>query len=66
MILSMTPHERMEAVELIPGRRRRIAQGSGTTIDDVNRMAKGFKRVKQFFKDMPRMKNELKGVSKWL
>lgn len=62
MILSMTPDERQEKVELIPGRRRRIAQGSGTSIDDVNRMVKGFKRLKQFFKDMPNLK---KGMPKF-
>jgi signal recognition particle subunit SRP54 len=64
MILSMNLSERSEVVELVPSRRRRIANGSGTTIDDVNRMVKGFKRVKQFFKDMPRMKNELKNLSR--
>jgi signal recognition particle subunit SRP54 len=59
MILSMTFSEREEKVELIPSRRRRIAQGSGVHIDDVNRMVKGFKRMKQFFKDMPSMKKQL-------
>lgn len=60
MITSMTPHERMEKVELVPSRRRRIAQGSGTTIDDVNRMVKGFKKIKQFCKEMPGLKNKMK------
>jgi signal recognition particle subunit SRP54 len=58
MILSMTLEEREEKVDLIPGRRRRIAQGSGVHIDDVNRMVKGFKRMKQVFKDMPGMKKQ--------
>ncbi|HSW86390.1 MAG TPA: signal recognition particle protein [Rhabdochlamydiaceae bacterium] len=58
MILSMTPDERYEKVELLPSRRRRIASGSGTKIDDVNRMIKGFKRLKQFFKDMPNLKQK--------
>lgn len=53
MICSMTSDERSEKVELIPGRRWRIAKGSGTTVDDVNRMIKGFKKLKQFCKDMP-------------
>lgn len=61
MILSMTPNERLEKVELEPSRRRRIAKGSGTTIDDVNRMVKGFKRLKQFFKDMPNFKKQMLG-----
>ncbi len=58
MILSMTLKEREEKVELVPSRRRRIAQGSGVHIDDVNRMVKSFKRMKQFFKDMPSMKKQ--------
>lgn len=60
MINSMTMLERVEKVELVPSRRRRIAQGSGTTIDDVNRMVKGFKKLKQFCKDMPGLKNQMK------
>src|SRR5690606_34492691 len=65
MILSMTVLEREEKVELAPSRRRRIARGSGTSIDDVNRMIKGFKRLKQFFKDMPSLKKQwLSGAGK--
>lgn len=55
IILSMTGEEREERVELIPNRRRRIAKGSGTSIDEVNRMVKNFKRLKQFCKEMPKM-----------
>ena len=58
MILSMTLEERQERVELVPSRRHRIANGSGTKIDDVNRMVKGFKRLKQFFKEMPNLKQK--------
>ena len=56
MIRSMTPKERMERVELLPSRRRRIALGSGTSIDDVNRMVKGFKKLKQFCKEIPQLR----------
>jgi len=58
MILSMTPSERHEKVELVPSRRRRIADGSGVKIDDVNKMIKSFKKIKQFFKDMPGLKKQ--------
>lgn len=58
MILSMTFAERLGKDELIPGRRRRIALGSGTTIDEVNRMIKGFKNLKQMMKQMPKMKKD--------
>ena len=60
MISSMTLQERIEKVELVPSRRRRIAQGSGTSIDDVNKMVKGFKKLKQFCKEMPSLKNQMK------
>jgi signal recognition particle subunit SRP54 len=50
IISSMTPQERMEEVELIPSRRWRIAKGSGVTVDDVNRLVKGFKRMKEMMK----------------
>lgn len=60
MIQSMTPEERSERVELEHSRRKRIAQGSGVMIDEVNRMVKGFKRMKQLFKNMPDMKAQAK------
>lgn len=60
IILSMTPDERQEVVELEHDRRKRIAKGSGVLVDDVNRMVKGFKRVKQLFKSMPDMKTQMK------
>ncbi len=53
MITSMTMQERVEKVELVPSRRRRIAMGSGTSIDDVNRMVKGFKKIKSFANRCP-------------
>lgn len=59
MICSMTYAERVEKVELDPSRRRRIARGSGTSIDAVNRMVKGFKKLKQFCKEMPSLKNQM-------
>ncbi|HAZ16066.1 MAG: signal recognition particle protein [Chlamydiae bacterium GWC2_50_10] len=52
MILSMTPEERSERVDLIFPRRWRVAKGSGTSVDDVNRMVKGFKNLKQMMKQM--------------
>lgn len=62
MILSMTQDEREEREELSVSRRKRIARGSGVSIDDINRMVKGFKRVKQLFKNMPDMKSKMKGI----
>lgn len=68
IIQSMTPLERAEKCELVPPRRKRIAQGSGTEIEDVNKLVKSFKQAKQFFKNMPNMKQLEKilgGSSLW-
>lgn len=59
MILSMTLDERLGLEELIPPRRKRIADGSGVSIDDVNRMVKNFKRIKQMMKKMPGFKKKM-------
>lgn len=67
IIQSMTIDERTETCELIVPRRKRIAKGSGTHIDDVNKLVKSFKQAKQFFKNMPNMKNleKMMGGSLW-
>lgn len=67
IIQSMTPAERNERCELAVPRRKRIAKGSGTTIDDVNKLVKSFKQAKQFFKNMPNMKQleKMMGGFKW-
>ena len=54
IIYSMTPEERRKPEILNGSRRKRIADGSGTQIQDVNRMVKQFKEMK---KQMKRMKN---------
>ncbi|MBN2479358.1 MAG: signal recognition particle protein [Parachlamydiales bacterium] len=54
IIKSMTENERAEKVDISYPRRKRLANGSGTTIDDVNRLVKGFKRIKQLLKKMPK------------
>jgi signal recognition particle subunit SRP54 len=67
IIQSMTPNERAEKCELVVPRRKRIAKGSGTVIDDVNKLVKSFKQAKQFFKNMPNMKQleKMMGGSLW-
>lgn len=67
IIQSMTVDERSEKCELVPSRRKRIARGSGTSLEDVNKLVKSFKQAKQFFKNMPNMKNleKLMGGSLW-
>ncbi len=52
MILSMTPEERRRPDRITPPRKRRIANGSGTTIQDVNRLLKQFEQSRQMMKQM--------------
>ncbi len=56
IILSMTRRERLGLEELAPARRRRIARGSGRSLEEVNQMIKNFKRIKQMMKKMPAFK----------
>lgn len=63
LILSMTRAERQGKVELDMPRRRRIAKGSGTQMDDINKLVTGFKKAKQFFKNMPNAKGMEKMLS---
>lgn len=67
MILSMTLDERTEKDELTPSRRKRISMGSGTKMEDINKLVKSFKQAKQFFKNMPNMKQleKMLGGSLW-
>ncbi len=68
IILSMTFDERKNRVDLGNSRRKRISRGSGTSLDDVNRLVKSFKRAKQFFKNMPNlqtMKKQMGGATLW-
>jgi signal recognition particle subunit SRP54 len=55
IILSMTLKERQKPKLLNGSRRRRIAQGSGTTVQDVNRVLKQFKQMSQMMKKTGKM-----------
>jgi signal recognition particle subunit SRP54 len=59
IISSMTSAEREGKVDMEMSRRRRIARGSGTSIDDVHRLVKGFKNIKHLLKDKSFLKQHL-------
>lgn len=60
IIYSMTPYER-EHPEIINGsRRQRIANGSGTTLQEVNRLLKQFEETRKMMKFATTMKNPMK------
>ncbi len=54
IILSMTPYERRNPDILKASRKRRIASGSGRSVEEVNRLLKQFEQMKVMIK---RMKN---------
>lgn len=67
IILSMTPKERSNPELLNTSRRRRIAKGSGTNIQDVNRLIKQFDQTRKVMKmvtgsNMGRMMGAMKGL----
>jgi len=57
MINSMTPTERRDTAIINGSRRKRIAKGSGTTVQDVNRLLKQFHQAKQMMKRLSQMGN---------
>ena len=50
MIDSMTPAERRNHAIINGSRRKRIARGSGTTVEEINRMLKQFMEMRKVFK----------------
>ena len=52
IIRSMTPRERRNPGILNASRRKRIAAGSGTTVQDVNALIRQFEQSKQMMKQM--------------
>jgi len=52
IIRSMTPAERRNPGILNASRRRRIAAGSGTTVQDVNQLIRQFEQAQQMMKQM--------------
>jgi len=53
IILSMTPAERRNPSLMNPSRKRRIAQGAGVDIAEVNRLVKQVEQMKKMMKQMP-------------
>ena len=55
IINSMTRQERRDPAILNGSRRRRIAEGSGTTVTDVNRLMKQFMEMKKMMQRVSKM-----------
>ena len=52
MINSMTAKERAKPSVINPSRKRRIAAGSGTKVEDVNRLLKQFEQMQKMMKQL--------------
>jgi signal recognition particle subunit SRP54 len=61
IIKSMTPRERAKPEILNSSRKRRIAAGSGTTVEEVNRLLKQFEQVKKLMKQFTNMGGKRRG-----
>ncbi len=64
IIRSMTPQERTNPGVLNGSRRKRIASGSGTTVQDVNRLLKQFDETRRMMKLMTTNKNAARLMGK--
>ena len=64
IIDSMTPHERQFPASLNGSRKRRVAKGSGTQIQDVNRLLKQHKQMQKMMKKFKggNMMNLMRGM----
>lgn len=62
IIKSMTPKERADIGIINGSRRKRIALGSGTRVQDVNKLLKQFGEMKKMMKKMKKMKKGKKGM----
>ena len=61
IIKSMTPKERAKPDILNSSRKRRIAAGSGTSVEEVNRLLKQFEQVKKLMKQFTSMGGKRRG-----
>ena len=67
IICSMTPHERVHPELIKASRKRRIAAGAGTTVQEVNRLLNQFDQMRTMMKSMQkgglaRMMRGMKGM----
>ncbi len=65
IIKSMTPYERQHPDVINGSRRKRIAQGSGTNISEVNKLLKQFKETKKMMKKFTDMEKAMKKKGKF-
>jgi len=62
IVLSMTPQERRNPRILNGSRKRRIARGSGTTVQEVNALLSQFRQMQRMMKQLGRQARRGKGL----
>ncbi len=62
IILSMTPEERHKPRMINSSRKKRIARGSGTTVQEVNSLLKQFRQMQGMLKRMSKGQKGLRGM----
>ena len=65
IIYSMTPYERSHPEVINGSRRQRIAKGSGTNIQEVNRLLKQFEQTRKMMKSVANMSMGKMGMPKF-
>ena len=65
IIYSMTPYERSHPEAINGSRRQRIAKGSGTNIQEVNRLLKQFEQTRKMMKNVANMPMGKMGIPKF-
>ncbi|WP_416198066.1 MAG: signal recognition particle protein [Sporanaerobacter sp.] len=65
IIQSMTPKEREDPSIIDSSRRKRIANGSGTSVQEVNKLLKQFKETKKMMKKFTDMEKTIKKKGKF-
>lgn len=65
IIFSMTPQERAHPAIIKGSRKKRIASGSGTTVQDINKLMKQFTQMQKMMKKVSKggMKNMMRGMA---
>jgi signal recognition particle subunit SRP54 len=64
IILSMTPEERRNPRILNASRKRRIARGSGTTVQEVNALLNQYRQMQRMLRQMTRGRGLLSGLAR--
>jgi signal recognition particle subunit SRP54 len=64
MILSMTPQERRKPKIIDGSRKRRIARGSGTTVQEINALLSQFRQMQKMMKQLGKGKGGMGGLTK--